>query len=179
MATGENSETESKKKKEQNFKKKGKRRDLFDERPPLPSFFSSSFSFFLSSPLLIRTKTTTSPNTPTLSPSAGPTQRSLLRRQRERRPPRAPLQGARPASVQPRPGGLGRQRAALLGLAGQPRGLHRAAQPARPHHGPRPPLGGPPHARILHRERQEGLRHVDLFRVAALQARPDDGVDRL
>jgi len=54
----------------------------------------------------------------------------------------------------------------------QLRGVHRAAQPARPDHGPGPAQRRPPHARLLHRQRQEDQRHLHLLRVAAVQAQP-------
>ena len=55
---------------------------------------------------------------------------------------------------------------------GQLCGVHGAAGAARPHHGPGPAQRRPPHARLLHRQRQEDQRHLHLLRVAALQAQP-------
>ena len=98
----------------------------------------------------------------------GPAARALLRRQRVHRPDRGAVPAARARRLPPRPQGLGRERAALLGLAGQLRRLHGAAAPARPHHGPRPAERRPPHARLLHvqqgREHAQGRqRHLRLL----------------
>ena len=54
----------------------------------------------------------------------------------------------------------------------QLRGLHGAAAAQRPHHGAGPAQRRAPDARLLHRRRQEDLRHLHLLPVAALQARP-------
>ena len=54
----------------------------------------------------------------------------------------------------------------------QLRGLHGAAAAQRPHHGAGPAQRRAPDARLLHRRRQEDLRHLHLLPVPALQARP-------
>ncbi|KAJ6830659.1 putative serine hydroxymethyltransferase 4 [Iris pallida] len=52
-------------------------------------------------------------------------------------------------------------------------------QPARPHHGPRPPQRGPPHARLLRRQREEDLRHLHLLREPPLQGQRRHRLHRL
>ncbi|BAF28209.2 Os11g0455800, partial [Oryza sativa Japonica Group] len=104
---------------------------------------------------------------------------ALLRRERRHRRDREPVPRPRPRRVPPRRRVVGRQRAALLRLAGQLRRLHGAPQPARPHHGARPPLRWPPHPWLLHRGREEDLRDVDLLREPPLQGERRHGVHRL
>mmetsp|Transcript_8579 Transcript_8579/g.27035 ORF Transcript_8579/g.27035 Transcript_8579/m.27035 type:complete len:326 (+) Transcript_8579:346-1323(+) len=73
---------------------------------------------------------------------------------------------------------MGRQRAAILGQPRQLCRIHCVARAGRSRDGPRPPVGRPPHARLLHADAQSE-RDVHLLRVATLRRQSGDGPGRL
>mmetsp|Transcript_23502 Transcript_23502/g.65091 ORF Transcript_23502/g.65091 Transcript_23502/m.65091 type:complete len:322 (+) Transcript_23502:779-1744(+) len=108
----------------------------------------------------------------------GPAGQPLLRRQRDHRQSREPVQGTGPGGLRPGREAVGRQRAAVLREPRQLRGVHRAAAASLADDGPRPAQRRPPHARLLHGQ-EEDLGLVDLLRDAALQGGLRDWAHRL